>query len=354
MYEEAPQLYSQMLQNGLDKQFQLATQAQPVSQFLAGLRQAQMQKMQQEQIDRQNALAEETMRHNRDTEDIAQQNQNRYLADQDRKTKYGLLTDAIRFQKELGNSGTGADFGSVDAINAGLKEHGVPFTVKRPEPLKTIGGTPDTLTEGDQVAPPATFSGLIGKPATEGPAGLPSLPSTNPFSSLGVDVPDTITPGEPGQTIWNNKQGQAQVKDMAVNALKDKKIMLDQEISKWKESVAKGNLTSVDSLRKATIERDKTLNDLNRAMNEAKITHLDYQDTALLDENARKEKVLPSVIAKNEAVAGMEDRKFLPGQPRYMTQGEQKALATLKATPGANVKQFIADLKNKGVIVVAE
>lgn len=64
MYEEAPQLYAQMLQNGLDKQFQLATQAQPVSQFLAGLRQAQIQKMQQEQADWQRQKFDEQQSYN--------------------------------------------------------------------------------------------------------------------------------------------------------------------------------------------------------------------------------------------------------------------------------------------------
>jgi hypothetical protein len=51
IYDQAPQMYGQMLQNGLDKQFQLATTAQPVSQFLAGLKQAQAMKLAQEEME---------------------------------------------------------------------------------------------------------------------------------------------------------------------------------------------------------------------------------------------------------------------------------------------------------------
>lgn len=58
MYDQAPSIYAQMLQNGLDKQFQLSSQAQPVTQFLAGLKQAQMMKMQQDAQDRQDAQDE--------------------------------------------------------------------------------------------------------------------------------------------------------------------------------------------------------------------------------------------------------------------------------------------------------
>lgn len=62
-YSYVPQMYQQGVQHNLDKQFQLAGQAQPVAQFLASLRQAkQMELQQQMEEDRQRRLDIEQQR----------------------------------------------------------------------------------------------------------------------------------------------------------------------------------------------------------------------------------------------------------------------------------------------------
>lgn len=62
-YSYVPQMYQQGVTHNLDKQFQLAGQAQPVAQFLASLRQAkQMELQQQMEEDRQRRLDIEQQR----------------------------------------------------------------------------------------------------------------------------------------------------------------------------------------------------------------------------------------------------------------------------------------------------
>lgn len=62
-YSYVPQMYQQGVTHNLDKQFQLAGQAQPVTQFLASLRQAkQMELQQQMEEDRQRRLDIEQQR----------------------------------------------------------------------------------------------------------------------------------------------------------------------------------------------------------------------------------------------------------------------------------------------------
>lgn len=56
-YSLAPQMYQQGLQSGLQRQFQLATSATPVTQFLQSLRQAKQDELaQQQELDRQRRL----------------------------------------------------------------------------------------------------------------------------------------------------------------------------------------------------------------------------------------------------------------------------------------------------------
>lgn len=119
MYEQAPQLYSQMLQNGLDKQFQLATQAQPVSQFLAGLRQAQAIKAQQEAMARQAAQDqwqrqkfEDQMTYNRGRDTMVD-TRTRELDANDLKEKA-----ALRAEREL-NDLRQRQAKGIDQFNAG-------------------------------------------------------------------------------------------------------------------------------------------------------------------------------------------------------------------------------------------
>lgn len=349
IYDQAPQLYAQGLNQGLQNQFQLATQAQPVTQFLAGLRQAQALRMQQEQIDRQNAIQEESARHNRDTEDISQQNIDRYYADQNRKETQSLNVDALKYAKQMAESGTGSDNPQIRNFNDMLAAKGIKIKVPEVQPLKIIGGTNDTLAPGEEAAPAATFSGLIGKDA-----GLtPGLPAQNPFSSATVSGPDTIMPGEPGQTIWNSKQGQAQAKDLVVQDLKNKKQIADQKYEESKIAVQQGNQKSLDAFRQAGIERGKIRSELDRALNEAKVAHYDTQDTELTNKGERADKLLPSQIQKNEAYAGAEDRKFMAlgnGQS-YLTPKEQDQLAVIARDFPEQLAAAKAKLRGLGKVV---
>lgn len=64
-YSYIPQLYQQGVQQGLAQQFKLATEAQPIAQFMANLRQKRLDDLRDSQLELANRRADEAERHQR-------------------------------------------------------------------------------------------------------------------------------------------------------------------------------------------------------------------------------------------------------------------------------------------------
>lgn len=134
MYEQIAQAYGEPLQRTLQNQFKLATEAQPVAQFLAGLRASKAMKMQEEEAKRREALDEwnrqkfeEQILYNkgrdrmvderyRDATDIASEDRQTAAADRAENNRQLRVKNFI----DILDKGQNASSGQVFAMGRGL------------------------------------------------------------------------------------------------------------------------------------------------------------------------------------------------------------------------------------------
>ena len=181
-YSYVPQMYQQGVTHNLDKQFQLAGQAQPVTQFLASLRQAkQMELQQQMEEDRQRRL---------DIQEAQQEALNkRYMAQAD----IGIAGEADKLLDGT-EAGYNAAKGLADRAGAGdlVKRPTTRYDVAPPN-YKSV--TTPGLTDADRafgkrsiLANPEVGEDQALVPDTE--QSLPNLQKRT--DSLSVDLPPTV------------------------------------------------------------------------------------------------------------------------------------------------------------------
>jgi len=302
-YSYVPQMYQQGVTHNLDKQFQLAGQAQPVTQFLASLRQAkQMELQQQVEEDRQRRL---------DIQQAQQEALNkRYMAQAD----IGIAGEADKLLDGT-EAGYNAARGLADRAGAGdlVKRPTTRYDVAPPS-FKSV--TTPGLTDADRafgkrsiLANPDVTEDQVLAPDTE--QSLPNLQKRT--DSLSVDMPATIgdvntTRTFPKGTVFQQKEAELAGKNQRAADAHAIKLSLGETANKIRQ------------------QRADFAEDVDSPQNRARVaaaTHLEK-------ESARIQRELDTgMIEKKEAL--------------MQAQAAHASAASTLANAGARIKGLEAD-----------